>query len=148
MATLPKRKTGWHRRMTAIADFWKRAFEWLASARNEAGINQDASASCAYYAALYALSALFALERKIFTSHDGVEIVLHRDFIRPGILPREVADHFRKLRSLRKIGNYGCENHVSQEEATQGVELARAIIEAVYNLKSEELTRPDWMQKT
>jgi len=132
--------------MKGAADFWKRAGEWLVSARTEEAINPDASASCSYYAAMYALSALFTLEGKVFTSHDGIEVVLHRDFIKPGLLPREIGEHFKKLRNLRKIGNYGCEDHVSREDARRAIELARALIEAVHGQKPDVFSRLDWMQ--
>jgi len=131
--------------MKGASDFWGRAVEWLTSAQNEEKTNTDASASCAYYAALYALSALFALEGKVFSSHDGVEIVLHRDYIKTGILSKDFGKDFRTLRDLRKVGNYGCAAHVSGEDAAIGIEIAREVIEAVYRLKPDEFTRPPWM---
>lgn len=53
------------------ADFWTRALQALRTASRTASADPDAAASRAYYAAFYAVSALFALEEKTFSRHSA-----------------------------------------------------------------------------
>lgn len=48
------------------ADLWERAKEALRTAQADLSVSYDAAASRAYYAAFYAASVLFALERRDF----------------------------------------------------------------------------------
>ena len=44
----------------------------------------DGAASRAYYAAFHAVTALFALEGRIFAKHSALEAAVHRDLVKPG----------------------------------------------------------------
>lgn len=51
------------------ADLWARALQAFHTSRREAVTDPDTAASRAYYAAFYAVSAMFILEGKNFSRH-------------------------------------------------------------------------------
>ncbi len=53
------------------ADLWQRSEEALRTAETDLAVSFDAAASRAYYAAFYAVSALFALEGREFVKHSA-----------------------------------------------------------------------------
>jgi uncharacterized protein (UPF0332 family) len=127
------------------AALWDRTFSSLGSAERELSFNVNASASRAYYSPFNALSAHFALKGVLFKSHDGVQIFLHKELIKPGIFPPEFSEMFKSLKKSRQVGDYGVYEDVSEMGALSAIEAAKKIIEAVYNLHPDEFDRPDWM---
>ncbi|NLI76599.1 MAG: HEPN domain-containing protein [Candidatus Riflebacteria bacterium] len=127
------------------AAFWQRALDAVGSAERELPFNPNASASRAYYAAFYAVSAWFAAKGFFFTSHDGAEIALHRDLVKPGILPKTFAENFRTLRKARQVGDYGILDNISPDEATAFLHTAREVLEAIHRLNPGLFSRPGWM---
>lgn len=101
----------------------------------------DASASRAYYAVFYGVSALLAFEQRSFVNvkHTGVERAVHRDFVKTGLWPAEVGAAFSWLVNLRYTGDYGGEEHVQPEDARAAVEKARLVLEAVRGSAPEPL---------
>ena len=69
------------------AALWSRAQDALESASVLIGVDPDSAASRAYYAAFYAVSALFALEGRSFNKHTALESAVHRDLVRTGKWP-------------------------------------------------------------
>jgi uncharacterized protein (UPF0332 family) len=124
-----------------IADYWDRALQALRTAEKLRGDDPDASASRAYYAAFYGVSALLAFEQRSFVNakHTGVERAVHRDFVKTGLWPAEVGAAFSWLVSLRYTGDYGGEEHVQPEDAGVAVEKARLVLEAVRGSAPEPL---------
>jgi uncharacterized protein (UPF0332 family) len=59
------------------ADFWIRALDAFHVAKTIVSISPDSSASRAYYAAFYAVSAHFAILGKSYTKHSAVETAVH-----------------------------------------------------------------------
>ena len=114
-----------------VKDFWRRANRSLATARAIAGMDPDAVASRAYYAAFYAVSALFALESRAFTKHSAIEAAVHRDLVKPGRWSIELGHDYHDLRELRGMGDYGCLEHVTIEAAYGAMEKAQSILDAV-----------------
>lgn len=117
-------------------DLWIRAKEALSTARRDLEVSPDAAASRAYYAAFYAVSALFARSGKTFTRHAAVEAAVHRDLVRTGRWPEELGKDYSELVQLRMTGDYGGGEHVSSAEAQDAVDKAHAIIEAVQRQES------------
>jgi hypothetical protein len=66
------------------ADLWRRANEALRTAEADLAVSHDAAASRAYYAAFYAVSALFAWEGREFAKHSAVHAAVHRDLVKVG----------------------------------------------------------------
>jgi hypothetical protein len=113
------------------ATFWARAIQALKTAQSLVSLDADAAASRAYYAAFYAVSALFTLEGKTFTRHGAVEVAVHRDLIRAGRWLIERGQDYSFLLRLRATGDYGGSEHVSTEEAAAALEAAHRILQAV-----------------
>ena len=124
-------------------DLWRRAVEALGVSQREAGFSPDAAASRAYYAAFYAVSALFALEGRTFTKHSGVEAAVHRDLVRQGRWNKELGATYTELLRLREVGNYGGERHVTSQQAYQAAGNPRALLEAISRSRPDQFLMPE-----
>ena len=98
-------------------DLWSRAGRSLASAAKLTGDDPDSAASRAYYAAFYAVSALFALQGRTFTKHRAVETAVHRDLVNQKLWSTDLGEAFSELVRLRRTGDYGGRIHVPSDEA-------------------------------
>lgn len=121
------------------ADLWGRAQQNLSTARLLADADPDSSASRAYYSAFHAVSALFALEGKTFSSHKSVLIAVHRDLVKAGRWSVELGESFSSLAGMRETGDYGIGVHVTTAQAGEAVRKAEAIIESVRGLAAGQL---------
>ena len=119
------------------ADLWGRSKEALQTAQTDLSVSSDAAASRAYYAAFYAVSALFALEDKEFGKHSQVRAAVHRDLVKAGRWPTERGEDYSFLLRLRETGDYGGSQHVSADEATEAVATAKRITELVLETHPE-----------
>lgn len=117
---------------TAPIEFWKRANTAYLTAQHDLPVDPDAAASRAYYAAYYAVSALFSAHGRFFSKHTDIEAAVHRELVKPGLWPQQVGQGFSMLARLRRRGDYGGDKHVSMEEAEQATGLAKAVMDAVY----------------
>lgn len=127
-------------------DLWGRALDAYGVAEREVSLSPDNSALCAYYAAFHAVGALLIRSGKGFNSHEDVDSLLHKKFVKPGLLKSEIGTKYRILRDSRRIGSYGGENHVTPEEAIKALAAANQIIEAVFYLHPDEFSRPVWLK--
>lgn len=93
----------------------------------------DGAASRAYYAAFHAVTALFALDGRIFTKHSALEAAVHRDLVKDGKWPSELGRDFSFCVELRGVGDYGTEVRVDAKQATDAIASARRILVAVRN---------------
>ena len=116
---------------------WSRAIQALRTAKSNLSIDADAAASRAYYAAFYAISALFVLQGKTFSKHSALERAVHRDLVKAGHWPVERGKDYSFLRKLRATGDYGGGIHVSNEEAVEALEAARRIVQTVRDTSPE-----------
>ncbi len=82
-------------------ELWNRAVRSHKTAALLAQEDPDAAVSRAYYAAFYAVSALFAAQGRTFTRHAGVEAAVHRELVRAGKWSLELGEAFSSLASLR-----------------------------------------------
>jgi uncharacterized protein (UPF0332 family) len=122
---------------------WERANKALLVARSLLSLDPDAAASRAYYCALYAVSAHFALKGETFKKHSAVEIAVHRDLVKTGVWSRELGAKYSMLAELRGTGDYGTLDHVSDDEARRAVEAAADIVRAVSQANPQTLTGSD-----
>jgi len=111
--------------------FWRRAQTALDAARRNLEIDASTAASRAYYAALYAVSALLASEGKTFKSHTGVDAAVHRDLVHTGRWSKDLGKTFSQLHTRRIAADYDVSRSPSIEEAEEAVEKAERIVEAV-----------------
>jgi uncharacterized protein (UPF0332 family) len=123
-------------------DLWRRALDALEVARREAKPGPDASASRAYYAAFYGVSALFALDGREFRRHSEVEAAVHRDLVRDGNWTKELGAAYTELLRLREVGDYGGDRHVTPEQAQEAVGQAARILRAISRQHPEQLEPP------
>lgn len=119
------------------ADLWKRAREAIRTAETDLSVSFDAAASRAYYAAFYAVSALFALEGREFSKHTAVCSAVHKDLVKTHQWPAERGEDYSFLLRLRETGDYGGGRHVKEDEATEAIEAARRIIALVGQSRQE-----------
>ncbi|HEV8718668.1 MAG TPA: HEPN domain-containing protein [Candidatus Binatia bacterium] len=124
-------------------ELWNRAVRSLETSTKLVSEDPDAAASRAYYAAFYAVSALFALQERTFTKHRAVEAAVHRDLVKPGMWTVDMGATFSELVRLRRTGDYGGRIHVSQDEAQEAVNKARCILQAVQDTNPDFFTKPD-----
>jgi uncharacterized protein (UPF0332 family) len=112
-------------------DYWQRALQAVKTAKRLESEDPDATANRAYYAAFYAVSALFALENKRFSKHSAVAAALHRDLVNTGRWEKERGAEYSFLLQLRDKGDYGGDKHVSLKEAEKAVKAAQNIIRSI-----------------
>ena len=122
---------------------WLRAQDALRVARHDLPVSPDAAASRAYYAAFYAVSAMFALKGTTFRKHAAVEAAVHRDLVKSGVWPRELGAGYSRLVEARSTGDYGPNTHVSPDEAAEAIELATDIIGAVAESDPDTFPGPE-----
>ena len=122
---------------------WRRAKEALVAAKHTLSVSPDAAGSRAYYAALYAVSAHFAVDGKVFKKHSSVEAAVHRDLVKTGQWPKELGGKYSVLVELRTLGDYGDLEHVSTEEGRDAIQMATDILYAVGTIHPEEFTGLD-----
>jgi len=115
----------------------------LATASHDLPVSPDAAASRAYYAAFYAVSALFALSDRTFSKHSAVEAAVHRDLVKSGKWPAELGKDYSQLVGLRETGDYGGGQHVSAKDAKDAVEKARRIVQAIRHAESTAFPETD-----
>lgn len=122
-----------------VEDLWQRAVRALRTAEILVSEDPDASASRSYYAAFYAVSALFAFDQLSFVKHSGIERAVHRDLVRSGRWPAEAGAAFSWLASLRYTGDYGGEEHVQPADAQLALDKARLVFQSVRESAPERL---------
>lgn len=122
---------------------WDRARRAVAVAKSDLALDADAAASRAYYAAFYAVSALFALDDKSFTRHSAVEAAVHRELVRAGKWPAEVGATYSRLFHRRSRADSGAERHVSSEGAEDSIAGAERILRLVADSSGGRLRLED-----
>lgn len=122
-------------------DLWERAEDAIKVSENNLLISPDSAASRAYYAAFYAVSALFALRGAVYRKHSAVESAVHRDLVRAGIWEKELGKNYANLIELRTTGDYGGIEHVTLAEAKEAVNMAKKILNAVKKICPEFNTK-------
>jgi uncharacterized protein (UPF0332 family) len=114
-------------------NLWQAAGVALEAARRALQLAFDTAtvANRAYYAAFYAVSALFAAEGKVFTKHAAVEAAVHRDLVNADRWSSELGAAFSRLHQLRSAADYDVAHPPSSARAEQAVQEAEQIVEAV-----------------
>jgi len=59
-----------------------------------------------YYACFYAISALLLTKNISTNKHGYLRSLLHREFVKTGVIPKEMGKHFDLLFSSRQEGDY------------------------------------------
>ena len=114
-----------------VADLWERAKKALVVARSVLALDPDSTASRAYYAAFYAVSARLALDGKSYRKHSGVETAVHRDLVNGGVWPVELGQGYSRLSEARSTGDYGESEHITATRAAETIEIAGKVLQAI-----------------
>ncbi len=94
-----------------------------------AGKLADAT-SRAYYGAFHYARALLLMLGEEALSHSGVERLLHRDIVRPGLLDADIARQFGRLQKMRQDADYTSEFVFTSKGAAEDIQAAREFIAA------------------
>lgn len=121
-----------------VKSLWERALQAYETAKDLIAKDADAAASRAYYAAFYAVSALFLDEGRDFSKHGAVEAAVHRDLVKGKRMSNDFGADYSFLRGLRDTGDYGGWAHVSEDDASESVAAAGRIIQKVAEGKKWE----------
>jgi len=92
-----------------------------------------------YYAVLAASRALLALRGKDPESHEGVKVLLSKEFIKPGTFPGHSGEIFRVLQSRRMDSDYGDYVEIKSNEAEDSLQKAREFVSAAEKVLEEIL---------
>jgi uncharacterized protein (UPF0332 family) len=94
-------------------------------------LHPESAVNRAYYAAFYAVSALFALKGIYFKKHSSIESAVHKNLVNAGRWSESLGSDYSKLYQLREIADYGGISHLTQSDAIEALDRARRIIKAV-----------------
>ena len=97
--------------------------------------------SRAYYGAFHYARALLLTLGEEPVTHAGVERLLHRDFVRAGVIAPELARQFGHLQKMRLDADYTSEFLFDAQGAADEVASARRFVEAA----RAALTAADWL---
>ena len=87
-----------------------------------------ASMSRLYYAAFYAVSAVFAAKGIQYGKHSAVQSAVHRDLVKPGIISKDLGALYDRMFNARQEGDYKAFTEFSTEDVTtELVEIERFI---------------------
>lgn len=89
-----------------------------------------------YYACFYAVSALLILEEKSTSKHGQLRAMLHRDYVKTGLLSKESGKHFDLLFQSRQTGDYVDNATFNPEEVKDWLEKTRRFVEEVQKFLS------------
>ena len=120
-----------------VPQYWEHAEAAINAARGTVQIDSATAANRAYYAAFYAVSALFAAEGKTFKRHAGVAAAVQRDLVNTGRWSKDIGTTYSQLATLRVAADYDIARFPSTEEAENAVRKAERILQAVRDTCSE-----------
>ena len=120
-----------------IDSMWERAISTLEGAKTNLERYPDIAANRAYYAAFFAVSALFAIDGKYFKRHSGLRSAVHKELVHSGQWPQELGGDYDKLIELRETADYGAIRHASEEEAAEAIDRAERILHAVHEVRPD-----------
>jgi uncharacterized protein (UPF0332 family) len=90
----------------------------------------------AYYATFYAVLALLQKKGRIPSKHTGAIGLFDTEFVRTGLLPRDLSKHLHRAFELRQSSDYRVVERISAERALDTLRNARRFVDAVEHLLS------------
>jgi uncharacterized protein (UPF0332 family) len=97
-----------------------------------------------YYAMFYALLALLATKQLGTSKHSSALSLFDREFVKPGVFPRELSRSLHLAFERRQIHDYGEMVKIDYQTAAQTLHQATAFVEAIetYLQSQGHLTAP------
>jgi uncharacterized protein (UPF0332 family) len=118
----------------------ERAYETIEEAKILGMTNHwNTVANRLYYACFYAVIALLFHHDFRTKSHDGVRIILSKEFIKNGILPKELGSFYGELFNKRQESDYKDIKRFTQEEIEPLISKAEQFIEKIKSLLVDNL---------
>ncbi len=74
------------------------------------------------------MTAVFALEGRIFAKHSALEAAVHRDLVKAGKWSTGLGRDFSFCVELRGVGDYGADVRVDAKQATDAIASARILV--------------------
>lgn len=96
----------------------------------------ESSVNRSYYAVLIASKSLLILRGIDPETHEGVKMMLSKEFIKTGLLPKEFGETFRSIQARRMDSDYGDYVEISHDEASDSLERAQKFVQ-----KAEEVSK-------
>lgn len=84
-----------------------------------------------YYAAFYAIKAVYALQKMDFKKHKTLLSNFNREYVACGIFPREYGKGISKLALIREQSDYDDFYVATKEECSRQLEFTHRLIEAI-----------------
>jgi len=96
------------------------------------------SASRAYYACLYAASALLLTKDISRSKHSAVLAAFRQHFVKPGLIEAEFSDSVGRAFETRQVADYDMVGNVDELEAGARLEDARRFVDRISRYLAEE----------
>lgn len=87
-----------------------------------------------YYACFYAVTALLVTRGISTSKHGHLRALLHRDFVKTGIIPVALGKHFDRLFSSRQEGDYADFVVFNADEVRPWLDQTRAFVDYIEGL--------------
>lgn len=84
------------------------------------------AANRAYYAMFYAILALLATKKRETSKHSGAISLFDKEFVKTGLFSKEFSRWIHDAFDLRQKSDYAPQTEVSEEQAREVLERARA----------------------
>jgi uncharacterized protein (UPF0332 family) len=85
----------------------------------------------AYYAMFYSILALAVLRQEVTSKHSGLIAFFDREFVKPGLFPKELSKSLHLAFQRRQDNDYGDIFTVDKEEAVGAITDAQAFVAAI-----------------
>jgi len=117
--------------MTEIESLVARSAKYLHSAELllDNG-DYESSVSRSYYAMFYCVQALLLIKGLTVSSHAGLNTVFSEQFVKTGLLPKQMSRELNRAFEKRQLGDYESVFVLSEDEAREILEKARGFTDA------------------
>ena len=93
----------------------------------------DGVANRLYYASFHAVNALLIHDGQSVRTHHGASSLFRQLYIKTGILPIEVSEHYSILQTMRDKSDYNCSFEATEQLIEPLIEPTRQLIQIVLN---------------
>jgi uncharacterized protein (UPF0332 family) len=94
-----------------------------------------------YYACFYAVSALLLTRNVSSSKHSYVRSLLHRDYIKPGHVSKEMGDHYDLLFDSRQKGDYADFVIFDVRDVRPWLEPTRSFVDSIAGIIDREIQK-------
>jgi len=98
----------------------------------------DFASSRAYYAAFYAMEAVLLTRNLTFSKHSGVISAFNKNFVKPGLFPKNFSKNISRLFRERETGDYDFVLSIRKEDASENAAIAEKIVDSIENYLKKE----------